>query len=85
MPWKHSEREKKEGNQVIENAVMVSTPVAENEEEYILTPWGCLSLVLNDYGIDTNGISGKAGAHVVEDFMELMVHLGYVHRRQEES
>jgi len=50
----------------------------EEDEAYVLTPWGCLYAVLHDYGIDAEHISGKVGKHIVEDFMELMVRAGYV-------
>lgn len=56
----------------------------EDEEKYCLTPWGCLMLTLNDYGINTEGIRGVVGKHIVEDFMELMEKSGYVRRDSDE-
>lgn len=50
----------------------------EDEERYVLTPWGCLYCVLNDYNIDTNHITGKMGEHIVNDFMEVMETAGYL-------
>ena len=50
----------------------------DDDERYVLTPWGCLACVLEDYNIDTNHITGKMGEHIVEDFMELMENAGYV-------
>ena len=53
-----------------------------NEEdenaEYTFTPWGCLSFILEEYGVDITGITGKIGVHLVEDFMELMEKCGHV-------
>ena len=43
----------------------------DDDVKYVLSPWGCLSVVLKDYGIDTSRISGKVGSHIVEDFLEL--------------
>ena len=50
-------------------------------EKYCITPWGCLSSVLKDYGIDISHISGTIGTHMVEDFMEMMIKAGYVERQ----
>ncbi len=50
----------------------------DDEAHYTLTPWGCLSTILNDYGIDFSHIHGRCGEHIVEDFMDLMVKCGYV-------
>lgn len=51
-----------------------------DEQKYTLTPWGCLSAVLDDYGIDVSHISGRTGTHIVEDFMEDMARCGYVEK-----
>lgn len=50
----------------------------DDDVKYVLSPWGCLSVVLKDYGIDISRISGKVGSHIVEDFMELMEKSGYI-------
>lgn len=52
--------------------------IDDNDVKYVLSPWGCLSVVLRDYGIDISRISGKVGSHIVEDFMELMEKSGYI-------
>ena len=57
----------------------------DNEEQYILTEWGCLYATLTDYGINVDHISGKVGAHIVEDFMDLMVRAGYIKKAEGES
>lgn len=50
------------------------------DEEYRLTPWGCLSETLRDYGVDIDFITPRMGQHMVEDFMELMCKTGNVRR-----
>lgn len=50
----------------------------DDDVKYVLSPWGCLSVVLEDYGINISRISGKVGSHIVEDFMELMEKSGYI-------
>ncbi len=55
------------------------------EERYGLTECGCLSLTLNDYGINTDKISGRVGKHIVEDFMELMCKTGYIVKNELEG
>ena len=50
----------------------------DDDVKYVLSPWGCLSVVLKDYGIDISRISGKVGSHIVEDFLELMEKSGYI-------
>lgn len=56
-----------------------------SQETYTLTPWGCLSAVLEDYGVDVSGIRSKVGEHIVEDFMEAIVISGYVERKDDEG
>lgn len=50
----------------------------DDDVKYVLSPWGCLSVVLEDYGINISRISGKVGSNIVEDFMELMEKAGYI-------
>lgn len=57
----------------------------EDDEKYRLTEWGCLLVVLSDYGIDVTNIPGRVGKHIVEDFMELMRKAGYIAERDEEQ
>lgn len=65
-----------ENNHVDENS---------KEERYVLSEWGCLSLTLNDYGINTDKIPGRVGKHIVEDFMELMCKAGYIVKNESEG
>lgn len=51
----------------------------DNEDEnYVLSPWGCLYAVLLDYNIDLSYVKGRVGEHIVEDFMDAMVNCGYI-------
>ena len=50
----------------------------DDDVKYVLSPWGCLSVVLEDYGIDISRISGKVGSHIVEDFLELLEKAGHI-------
>ena len=54
----------------------------EEDETYRLTSWGCLYCVLRDYGIELN-ISGRVGAMIVEDFLDLMVKQGHIRVRED--
>lgn len=54
-----------------------------DEEIFRLSPWGCLSAVLEDYGVDLSHITPKMGEHMVDDFMELMVRTGHVEKVSE--
>lgn len=58
--------------------------INEENEMYTLAPWGCLSIILNDYNIDISHIKGKVGIHIVEDFMELMEKMGYIKKVRNE-
>lgn len=60
----------------------MKTNINENQDDkmYILTPWGCLSLILEDYNVDISHITPKIGKHMVDDFMEIMVKTGYVEK-----
>lgn len=51
----------------------------------MLSEWGCLSLTLRDYGINTDNIPGRVGKHIVEDFMERMCEAGYVAKNVSEG
>ena len=57
----------------------------DNEEKYVLSEWGCLASVLNEYGIDVSQITGRVGAHIVEDFMTAMCDAGYVSKKEAED
>lgn len=60
--------------------------VFESEDEtYHLTPWGCLHCTLKDYGVDLDYISGRVGAHIVDDFMELMIKQGNIRAKKVEE
>lgn len=50
----------------------------DENTKYVLSEWGCLSLTLNDYGINTDRIPSRVGKYIVEDFMELMCKAGYI-------
>lgn len=52
-----------------------------DNERFILTKWGCLSAVLDEYNINIGRISGTVGNHIVEDFMDLMCKMGYCERK----
>lgn len=57
----------------------------DNEEKYVLSEWGCLASVLDEYGIDVSHITGRVGAHIVEDFMDAMCNAGYVSKKEVEN
>lgn len=50
----------------------------DDDATYCLTPWGCLSVILDDYGINYSRITPVMGKHMVQDFMELMEKAGHV-------
>ena len=57
----------------------------DDEEKYVLTPWGCLYMVLTDYGVDVKNIPGRIGVHIVEDFIDEMVRAGHVEKMKGEQ
>lgn len=57
--------------------------LAENEEVYRLTEWGCLVCTLHQYGIDVSGVTPTIGQHMVEDFLKLMARSGYIAEAEE--
>ncbi len=52
------------------------------EERYVISEWGCLCTTLEEYGIDVSHITGRVGAHIVEDFMDAMCNAGYVSEKE---
>lgn len=57
----------------------------KTEENYVLSEWGCLASVLTEYGINVSHITGRVGAHIVEDFMDSMCNAGYVAKKEVEN
>ena len=53
------------------------------DEKFVLTPWGCLSSVLTDYGVDWSHLTPTMGKHMVEDFMDAMVTAGHVRKAED--
>ena len=58
--------------------------MSKNEENFVLSEWGCLSSTLAEYGIDVSHITGRVGAHIVEDFMDAMCKAGYAKKMEDE-
>lgn len=50
------------------------------EEKFCLTEWGCLACAFADFNVDLPEISGKMGAAIVQDFLEIMQTQGYISR-----
>lgn len=53
-------------------------PEEDEDERYVLTPWGCMTAAAADYNIDLSHMTAKMGQHFVEDFMEYMETAGYL-------
>lgn len=54
-----------------------------DDEVYVLTPWGCLWVTLERYGVDLSGITPTIGEHMVDDFMNTMIGAGYICAKEE--
>ena len=65
--------------------INISSETTEEEEMYVLTPWGCLYSVLTDYNIPVDSVPGRVGEHIVEDFMEAMAKAGYVAKAEDKE
>lgn len=50
-----------------------------DEIPYGLSLWGCMQIVMADYGIKHN-LTPKMGEHFVEDFMALLCKRGFAER-----
>ena len=72
-------------NNPIDNSDFIDTMEFSDDDEFVLTEWGCLYSVLTDYGIDVSHIPGRVGQHIVEDFMEAMVKSGYVGKNEDDQ
>ena len=62
----------------------------KDEDRLVLTPMGCLYVVLLDYVgpdhlLDIRKIQGRVGEHIVEDFMDAMVSFGHVEKAEREE
>ena len=64
---------------------MTDLTETEEEEKYTWTPWGCFYVVLKEYKVDCDWISGKVGTHIVEDFMENMEKCGYISKAEKDE
>lgn len=54
--------------------------VPDEEEVYVLTPYGVLLAVMDDYNINIDHLTPKMAEHLFEDFMEVLMKQGYVSR-----
>lgn len=54
------------------------------EEIYVLTEYGILLSVCEDYGINVDHITPKVAEHFFNDFMEALCNAGYVQRKSDE-
>lgn len=50
----------------------------EEDERYVLSPWGCMWATAKDYNIDLSHMTPKMGEHFVDDFMKAMETAGYL-------
>lgn len=58
----------------------------EDEVKFVVTPWGIMTSVLNDYGIKLpQGFTGTIGEHMVDDFMKYMEKIGHVVHVEDED
>lgn len=80
----NAEIESEESGGYMDNKELENEVMEFNEDDmFVLTEWGCLLCVLNDYGIDVTHIPGRVGNHIVEDFMDMMVKCGYIGKKED--
>ena len=57
-----------------ENIVYENIDPEDDNERYVLTPWGCLHCAFDDFGLRLPEISGKMAEALMNDFFEIMEH-----------
>ena len=53
----------------------------DDNEKFVLSPWGCLYCAFEDFGLKLPDISGKMAEALMDDFFEIMEHAGIVEKR----
>ena len=66
-----------------ENIVYENIDPEDDNERYVLTPWGCLHCVFDDFGLRLPDISGKIAEALMNDFFEIMEHAGIVEKMEQ--
>ncbi len=55
-----------------ENIVYENINPEDDDERYLLTPWGCLCCAFADFSLKPPEISGKMADALMEDFFEII-------------
>lgn len=57
----------------------------DDNEKFVLSPWGCLYCAFEDFGLKLPDISGKMSEALMDDFFEIMEHAGIVEKRESDD
>lgn len=57
----------------------------DDNEKFVLSPWGCLYCAFEDFGLKLPDISGKMAESLMKDFFEIMEHAGIVEKRKSDD
>lgn len=57
----------------------------DDNEKFVLSPWGCLYCAFDDFGLKLPDISGKMAEALMDDFFEIMEHVGIVEKMESDD
>lgn len=57
----------------------------DDDERFVLTPWGCLLCAFRDFGLKLPDISGKMAEALMDDFFEIMERHGIVEKKDNDD
>lgn len=65
-----------------ENIVYENIDPEDDNERYVLTPWGCLHCAFDDFGLRLPEIPGKMSDAIMEDFFETMERADIIEKKE---
>lgn len=68
-----------------ENIVYENINPEDDDERYLLTPWGCLCCAFADFNLKPPEFSGKMADALMDDFFEIMETAGTVEKRESDD
>ena len=68
-----------------ENIVYENINSKDDDEKFVLAPWGCLNYVFKDFGLELPNISRKMAEALMDDFFEIMEMAGIIEKKENDD
>lgn len=57
----------------------------DDDEKFVLAPWGCLNCAFKDFGLELPNISRKIAEALMDDFFEIMEMAGILEKNENDD